>query len=37
VNRNGEYGAASLTPTRYAVHDGREAAARDTAFLFERR
>ncbi len=37
VNRNGEYGAASLTPGKYAVHDGREAAAKDTAFLYERR
>ncbi len=37
VNRNGEYGAASMYPGRYAVHDGREAAAKDAAFLYERR
>jgi N4-(beta-N-acetylglucosaminyl)-L-asparaginase len=37
VNRNGEYGAASMYPGRYAVHDGRDAAAKDAAFLYERR
>ena len=37
VNKNGEYGAASMFPGRYAVHDGREAAAKDAAFLYERR
>ncbi len=35
VNKQGEYGAASLYPSAYAVHDGREAAKRDTAYLYE--
>jgi N4-(beta-N-acetylglucosaminyl)-L-asparaginase len=37
VNRNGDHGAASMLPGRYAVHDGSGAAQRDTAFLYERR
>jgi N4-(beta-N-acetylglucosaminyl)-L-asparaginase len=36
VNKRGEFGAASLYAGRYAVHDGREAALRDTAYLYER-
>jgi N4-(beta-N-acetylglucosaminyl)-L-asparaginase len=36
VNKRGETGAASLYPGKYAVHDGREAALRDAAALFER-
>jgi len=36
VNKRGEFGAASLYPSRYAAHDGREGALRDTAHLYER-
>ena len=36
VNKRGEFGAASLFPSRYAAHDGAEAKLRDTAYLFER-
>jgi N4-(beta-N-acetylglucosaminyl)-L-asparaginase len=36
VNKRGDTGAASLYPAKYAVHDGREAALRDAASLFER-
>ena len=36
VNKRGEFGAASLFPSRYAAHDGTEAKLRDTAHLFER-
>ena len=36
VNKRGEFGAASLYPSRYAAHDGAEAKLRDTAHLFER-
>jgi N4-(beta-N-acetylglucosaminyl)-L-asparaginase len=36
VNKRGETGAASFFPSRYAVHDGREAAIRDTAYLYQR-
>jgi N4-(beta-N-acetylglucosaminyl)-L-asparaginase len=35
VNKRGEFGAASLYPGRYAVHDGAEAKLHDTAHLFE--
>lgn len=35
VNKAGEFGAASIFPSRYAAHDGREGALRDTAFLHE--
>ena len=35
VNKRGELGAASLYPARYAAHDGREAAHRDAAFLYQ--
>ncbi len=37
VNKRGEFGAASLYPSRYAAHDGRAGAFRDTAHLYERR
>src|SRR2546430_9149250 len=30
VNKRGEFGAASLYPSRYAAHDGTEAKLRDT-------
>jgi N4-(beta-N-acetylglucosaminyl)-L-asparaginase len=36
VNKKGEFGSASIYPGRFAVHDGRTAAFRDCAFLFER-
>ena len=35
VNKRGEIGAASLYPARYAAHDGRTAAHRDAAFLYQ--
>lgn len=37
VNKRGEYGAASLTPSRYAVFDGSDAKLVDAAALFENR
>ncbi|HEX2250467.1 MAG TPA: N(4)-(beta-N-acetylglucosaminyl)-L-asparaginase [Gemmatimonadales bacterium] len=37
VNKAGDFGAASLYPSRYAAHDGKEGALRDTAHLFPRR
>jgi N4-(beta-N-acetylglucosaminyl)-L-asparaginase len=36
VNKRGEFGAASLYPSRYAAHDGNTGSLRDTAHLFER-
>jgi N4-(beta-N-acetylglucosaminyl)-L-asparaginase len=36
LNKRGEYGAASIFPSNYAVHDGNAAAKKDTAYLFER-
>lgn len=36
VNKDGDLGAASLYPSRYAAFDGQAAAHRDTAHLFER-
>jgi N4-(beta-N-acetylglucosaminyl)-L-asparaginase len=36
VNKRGEFGSASLFPSRYAGHDGTEAKLRDTAYLFAR-
>jgi N4-(beta-N-acetylglucosaminyl)-L-asparaginase len=36
VNKRGEFGAASLYPGKYASHDGRAAALRDAASMFER-
>jgi N4-(beta-N-acetylglucosaminyl)-L-asparaginase len=35
VNKNGEYGSASLFPVKYAVHDGIAAAAKDSAYLYQ--
>ncbi len=37
VNKAGEFGAASLYPSRYAAHDGKEGSLRDTAHLFPKR
>lgn len=37
VNKQGDFGAASLYPSRYAAHDGRTGALRDTAYVYERR
>jgi N4-(beta-N-acetylglucosaminyl)-L-asparaginase len=36
VNKRGEFGAASLYPSRYAAHDGKSGALRDTAHLYQR-
>jgi len=36
VNKRGEFGAASLFPGRFAVHDGTEAKLMDAAYLYER-
>jgi len=36
VNKLGDFGAGSLYPGRFAVHDGREATFRDAAHLYER-
>ena len=36
VNKRGEFGSASIYPSRYAAHDGTEAKIRDTAYLFAR-
>lgn len=36
VNKDGEFGAASIFPNRYAAFDGETAAYYDTAYLFER-
>jgi N4-(beta-N-acetylglucosaminyl)-L-asparaginase len=36
VNKRGEFGAASIYPSRYAAHDGTDAKIRDTAYLFAR-
>jgi N4-(beta-N-acetylglucosaminyl)-L-asparaginase len=35
VNKNGEFGCASLRPTKYAVWDGDAATQRDAAHMFE--
>ena len=37
VNKKGEFGSASLFPSRYAVHDGNTASFKDTAFLYQQR
>jgi len=37
VNKRGEFGSASLYPTQYAAHDGKDGALRDTAHLYEKR
>ena len=36
VNKRGEFGAASLYPDRFAAHDGRRMAERDTAYLYDK-
>ncbi len=36
LNKAGEFGSASIYPSKYAAHDGREAKVLDTAFLFPR-
>ena len=36
VNKQGEAGAASLFPSRYATFDGTDAVVKDTAYLFPR-
>ena len=36
VNKRGEFGAASIYPNRYAAHDGKDGALRDTAYLYQR-
>ncbi|HEX7335844.1 MAG TPA: N(4)-(beta-N-acetylglucosaminyl)-L-asparaginase [Gemmatimonadales bacterium] len=36
VNKRGDFGSASLYPSRYAAHDGRDGALRDTAYLYQR-
>lgn len=36
VNKRGEYGAASLFPAQYAVHDGNQASKKDCAYMYER-
>lgn len=35
VNKQGEFGAATMTPSRYAAFDGDSASLYDTAYLFE--
>ena len=35
VNKVGEFGAATMTPSRYAAFDGDSASHYDTAYLFE--
>lgn len=37
VNKRGEFGSASLYPSRFAAHDGKDGALRDTAYLYEKR
>jgi N4-(beta-N-acetylglucosaminyl)-L-asparaginase len=37
VNKQGDFGSASLYPAKYAAHDGKSGTLRDTAFLYERR
>jgi N4-(beta-N-acetylglucosaminyl)-L-asparaginase len=36
VNKAGDLGAASLYPSRFAAHDGKDGALRDTAYLYPR-
>ena len=36
LNKRGEFGSAAIFPSKYAVHDGNQAAEKDTAYLFER-
>jgi N4-(beta-N-acetylglucosaminyl)-L-asparaginase len=37
VTKQGEFGSGSLYPSRYAAHDGKDGALRDTAYLYEKR
>jgi N4-(beta-N-acetylglucosaminyl)-L-asparaginase len=37
VNKRGDFGAASFYPNRFAAHDGKDGALRDTAYLYQRR
>jgi N4-(beta-N-acetylglucosaminyl)-L-asparaginase len=37
VNKQGDFGSASLYPAKYAAHDGKNGTLRDTAVLYERR
>ena len=37
VNKLGDFGSASLYPTKYAAHDGKDGALRDTAYLYQKR
>jgi N4-(beta-N-acetylglucosaminyl)-L-asparaginase len=37
INKNGEFGAASFYPSKYAAWDGQKAAAYDCAHLYEPR
>lgn len=37
VNKRGEFGSGSLYPARYAAHDGKDGALRDTAYLYQKR
>lgn len=36
VNKLGDFGAASLYPSKFAAHDGKDGALRDTAHLYQR-
>jgi N4-(beta-N-acetylglucosaminyl)-L-asparaginase len=36
VNKRGDIGAASLYPGKFAAHDGKDGALRDTAYLYQR-
>ncbi len=36
VNKRGDFGAASLYPGKFAAHDGKDGALRDTAHLYQR-
>ena len=36
VNKLGDFGAASLYPSKFAAHDGKDGALRDTAYLYPR-
>ena len=35
INKRGEYGAASLYPSHFAIHDGTQAKLQDTAHLYD--
>ncbi|HTR19398.1 MAG TPA: N(4)-(beta-N-acetylglucosaminyl)-L-asparaginase [Gemmatimonadales bacterium] len=35
INKKGEFGAAALYPSRFAVHDGQEAKLLDTAHVYD--